>query len=242
MKYLICNWKNYVTLPDGSDLLKIANAFQKSRDDIRVVVLPDDFHVGYFHHSWELDHSDVLFWVQSVSPENQFPHTGDVSFAQLHENIEYVLVGHAERRRFEKYNQKVLQEKIHDTDKFKKKLIYCVWESNKTLDLNVIKEELQTQLEPLVAYNSEVLLCYEPIWAIGGAQTPWADLLSDMMTWTYEHATEILGHDNITMLYGWGVWPDSIDEFLTLAWCHGVILGSSCTKKDTFIELLENIA
>lgn len=166
MKYIICNWKNYLSLPDGSKLLEIAHAFQKSREDLRIIILPDDFHIGYFVATGEIK-TDIAMGVQSVSPENQFPHTGDVAFEQIPANIEYVLVGHAERRRFEAYETPVLQEKIRNIEKYNKKLIYCIGEQTKTLDFAAIKDELQSQLEALSECNQEVLICYEPTWAIG---------------------------------------------------------------------------
>jgi triosephosphate isomerase (TIM) len=188
--------------------------------------------------------SELTWGAQDCSAHEQGAYTGEVSAAMLHEyGCRYVIVGHSERRALHNESDQ------HVADKAKAALahaltpIVCVGETlvqreaGQTED--VVKRQLAAVIQTLAHCAGEIVVAYEPVWAIGTgltaspeqAQAVHAVLRAQLRAATGARA------DDMKILYGGSVKPDNAASLFRQADIDGGLIGGASLKASDFVAI-----
>ena len=172
-------------------------------------------------------------------------YTGEISGIMLKDvGVQYVIVGHSERREYFMENDEALLAKLNNAIDVGLIPIFCVGESkdlrlqNKYLDF--VKNQLMI-LKKLNDKPNELIIAYEPIWAIGTGLISTINQIQEMsrLIHTFMQENPVCG--KITVLYGGSVSPSSVKEILAIDEVNGVLVGGASLKITDFIDICEFI-
>ena len=174
-KFLIAgNWKMNVTATDTVDLIEEIKLSVGSQSTVQVCVCPS--FTSLAKASELVEQSEVLLGAQNMNSEPSGAYTGEVSAEMLRDlYVNFVILGHSERRQFYGETNQSINKKILATIENNLKPIYCIGESleeenGKTLE--VVRKQVREGLENFPSQAIEnLVLAYEPIWAIGTGKT-----------------------------------------------------------------------
>ena len=179
--------------------------------------------------------------------EDKGAFTGEVSIPMLKElGVEYTIIGHSERREYfnetdESVNKKII--KLLDNDMIP---ILCVGENLKERDSNVQDEKVRNQVK--LALNGlskekakKLVIAYEPIWAIGTGKTAtflqaeeMCEVIRNELISVFDEETA----DEIRILYGGSVTPDTITELMDNPETDGALVGGASLDFNKFIDII----
>ncbi len=174
-------------------------------------------------------------------------YTGEVS-APLLENIgvEYVIIGHSERRAYYNETDSSINKKLHQAYRYGLKPILCVGESlevreaNKTNDF--VKNQVELDLKGLGTEQvKELVLAYEPIWAIGTGKTATSEMANDTIKEIRNVIKGLYGEDTaeaVRIQYGGSVKPANIQELLATSDIDGALVGGASLDPESFLALV----
>lgn len=236
-KLVIGNQKMYMNKEDViafRDMLKETDLTNKE-----VIVCPTYPFLEYYD-------GIVPVGAQNVSTNDNGAYTGEVSSHQLKSlNIPYCIVGHSERREYNKETDEEINLKV-------KKLldnniipILCIGEKleerQNNLTETVIKNELTGDLKDLSPELVEkIIIAYEPIWAIGTGLTPTLEEIDESMKFIKEYVTSTYNVSKTTILYGGSVSDKNIDELNTVETIDGYLIGGASSKPAAFQYIINS--
>jgi triosephosphate isomerase len=190
-----------------------------------------------------LKNSSIEVGAQDCHPEKRGAFTGDVSISQLVDvGCKYVLVGHSERRHHHQESSALIQKKLAAAIKAGLRPILCIGESKEEREagqaLYVIAKQLSTDLPPDFSPH-ELLIAYEPLWAIGTGLIPTLDEVEEVMgLMKHELSSHLSGGAIIPTLYGGSVNTSNASELLNLAYVDGLLVGGVSLKLDEFWQII----
>lgn len=173
---------------------------------------------------------------QNCSPFGFGAYTGEVTPDQLKDiNIEWVIIGHSERRtHFGETNQQ-LAKKVELALKAGLKVIYCFGETlaqrenNETI--KVVEEQLEA-VKPLITNWKNVVLAYEPVWAIGTGKNATSEQVAEIHHWIREYLEKIDESTSATrIIYGGSVNEKNCDELIQIKDVDGFLVGGASLKE-----------
>ena len=182
------------------------------------------------------DNRNYYLGAQNVSGNLSGAFTGEISAEQLKaENVKYCIVGHSERRNYQKESLNDISSKIKNLQKQNIIPILCVGETkeekNENITLEVIKKEILSAIEKQID-NQKIIIAYEPIWAIGTGVTPTNDEIKKVIM----EIKKILPQNKV--LYGGSCNEDNIKELNKIKEIDGYLLGGISLKINKLQELL----
>ncbi|MFA7439414.1 MAG: triose-phosphate isomerase [Sphingomonadaceae bacterium] len=163
-------------------------------------------------------------------------HTGDVSAEMLADlGASHVIVGHSERRADHGETDAIVQAKAVAALRAGLVAIVCVGETLAQRDagqtLDIVARQLKGSL-PVNASPENVVVAYEPVWAIGTGRTPTVEQVAEV------HASIAAAVGNGTViLYGGSVKPDNAAELLSVPNVHGALVGGASLKAKDFLAI-----
>ncbi|MBU1020653.1 MAG: triose-phosphate isomerase [Firmicutes bacterium] len=173
--------------------------------------------------------------------------TGEVS-APLLENIgvEYVIIGHSERRAYFNETDEAINKKLHQAFRYGLKPILCVGESLETRQSNqtdvFVKNQVVQDLFGLGTEQvKELVIAYEPIWAIGTGLTATSTQANDTIKAIRNVVKDLYDNETAEVLriqYGGSVKPGNIKELLGMSDIDGALIGGASLDADAFIEMV----
>lgn len=244
-KTLICgNWKMNTTIKEGLALVTEIDKKISTGQDLDIVVCPPFTHL--YPCAKYLKKSDIGLGAQNVSTEDAGAYTGEISAVVLEElNIKYCLIGHSERRLYDNETDKKVALKAKKLLEKGITPIICCGESlekresgqEKTFVKNQIKLAFK-DLDPLK--SEEIVVAYEPIWAIGTGKTATKEQACDMCAFIRESLNELgFKGANIRILYGGSVSATNAEELLESPEIDGALIGGACLKYEAFSRIIE---
>ncbi|MCU0287029.1 MAG: triose-phosphate isomerase [Acidobacteria bacterium] len=181
---------------------------------------------------------------QNFHYEEQGAYTGEISPLMLENIVDYVLIGHSERRQLFYESDESVNRKIKTALHHNFKPILCIGEtlsereSGKTFSR--IEEQLTKGLTGLNAAEvSKVVIAYEPIWAIGTGRNATPDQAQEAHAFIREILKEKNGQlENMRILYGGSVKPENSFDILSKNDINGVLVGGASLKIETFSDII----
>lgn len=168
-------------------------------------------------------------------------HTGDVSAAMLHDaGARYVILGHSERRADHGESDETVRKKCEAAWAEDLTAIVCVGETLSEREaantIDIIKGQLAGSL-PEQATGHNLVVAYEPVWAIGTGKVPSTDQIGEV----HDQIRTALGKrfgpgvgKSVRLLYGGSVKPDNADEIFAVENVDGALVGGASLKADDF--------
>jgi triosephosphate isomerase len=162
--------------------------------------------------------------------------TGEIGTTQLDEfGIKTILIGHSERRHILGESQKEITLKYNFYKELGYKIIYCIGEplEVKNEGLEKTLEYIYEQFDGIDTNYENLILAYEPVWAIGTGVTATNDDIKNIHNAIKEKISKPL-------LYGGSVKVENVREICQIPNVDGALIGTASWKKEDFIQILEN--
>jgi len=178
---------------------------------------------------------DFTVGVQNAYPTVNGAYTGEVGVEQLDEfDIKTILIGHSERREHLKESQEIVVEKFSFFQDSDFEIIYCIGEPLEIREkgFEAVMQYLLAQFEGIdISYNN-LIIAYEPIWAIGTGRAATVEEIS----MTHRALKKVIG--DTPLLYGGSAKPDNIKEITSITGVDGVLVGSASLSADSFSQMV----
>ena len=178
--------------------------------------------------------SNIIIGAQNAYPVKNGSYTGEIGLDQLDEfGIKTILIGHSERREILKESQELIAQKF---DFFKEqgfKIIYCIGETKETRDMGKTMEYLWSEFDGIDLEYKELIVAYEPIWAIGTGVSAKKEDIDEVLS-------ALRAKVKNPLLYGGSVKDTNIKEILSIKECDGVLIGSASWKVENFCKIIKN--
>lgn len=238
-KLVVGNWKMHGSHKANAELLEGLLAAGPSNAD-RVVCVPFPF---LSETAVALAASDIRWGAQDCSAHEQGAYTGEVSAAMLHEfGCRYVIVGHSERRAYHGESDQLVADKAKAALARGVTPIVCVGETLAQRDAGeteaVVKRQLSAVIHTLAHCVGEMVVAYEPVWAIGTGKTAspeQAQAVHALLRAQLQAATPQAGAMKI--LYGGSVKPDNAAILFAQPDIDGGLIGGASLKAADFTAI-----
>ncbi|NER81027.1 MAG: triose-phosphate isomerase [Leptolyngbya sp. SIO1D8] len=226
------NWKMYKTQADALEFLQgFMGQLSDTPDDREIVLCVPFTALGAL--SKNLHGGRVKLGAQNVHWADEGAFTGEISGDMLNEmGVRYVIIGHSERRQYfsetdETVNQRLLAAQRHGLTP-----ILCVGETKTQRDAgetgDIISKQLSRDLVEVDQAN--LVIAYEPIWAIGTGDTCESDDANSVIGEIRKQLT----HQSVSIQYGGSVKPGNIDEIMAQPEIDGVLVGGASLDPQSF--------
>jgi triosephosphate isomerase len=188
-------------------------------------------------------YSFIKVGAQTVSEHNFGAYTGETAAASLKDmGFSFTLVGHSERRALFNESNEMLNAKIKKALENNLKVVYCVGETLEQREAkqayNVIQSQLHEGLQGINLNPDNIVIAYEPVWAIGTGKTATPKIAGEIHTFIRGLLKEQGGRAaDISLLYGGSVKPSNIDELLKVKDIDGALVGGASLKPADFAAL-----
>ncbi|MCF0043540.1 triose-phosphate isomerase [Dyadobacter fanqingshengii] len=248
-KIVAGNWKMNKVLDEAvaltSELVNMAN--DEVQSDVKVILCPPSIYLTTIKKYLESAPNFALA-AQNCSDKVSGAYTGEISAQMLQSiGVEYVLVGHSERRQYFNESNAVLAEKVNTALANGVSPIFCCGES---LDQRQNEDYIgfvKNQITESLFHLSEeqllsVIIAYEPIWAIGTGLTASAEQAQEMHASLRQHIASKYGADiaeEISILYGGSVTAASAAELFSSPDIDGGLVGGASLKSREFTNIIK---
>jgi triosephosphate isomerase len=192
--------------------------------------------------------SNIKIGAENVHFEAKGAYTGEVSAEMVKSTgAEYVILGHSERREYYNETPEILKEKVDLALANGLKVIFCIGESLEQREANeqeaVCKAELAGSVFHLTAEQWEnVVIAYEPIWAIGTGKTATAEQAEEIHAYIRSCVAEVYGAevaDNTSILYGGSCKASNAPELFAKPNIDGGLIGGASLKAADFKGIID---
>ncbi|MCR5113942.1 MAG: triose-phosphate isomerase [Acholeplasmatales bacterium] len=183
---------------------------------------------------------------QNMNENDKGAYTGEISPLMLKDTgVKYVIVGHSERRAYYNENDAVVNAKIKKALEFDLKPIVCVGENLEERETgkmqDVLKSEINKAFDGVVFEDpANVIVAYEPIWAIGTGKTATTEQAEEACKYIRELLAGIYGvktADKIRILYGGSMNTKNVNDLVAQPDVDGGLVGGASLDADNFIAL-----
>lgn len=228
--------------------------FQKMEDlladvqDREIVVCPPFIALRGLSVVKEQDQPNIALGAQNMHWEDEGAFTGEVSPKMLKDlDVEYVILGHSERRHIFKETDEMINSKVHAAIKHGLTPILCVGELLEDREKGNTGEVIDTQMAGGLAGVSEndvkkSVIAYEPVWAIGTGRTATPEIAQETVKSIRDLLEEIYSRnvaDDIRILYGGSVKPDNIDTLMAEPDIDGALVGGASLDPQSFARIVK---
>ncbi|RYU57532.1 triose-phosphate isomerase [Methylolobus aquaticus] len=244
-KIVAGNWKMNKTLQEGVALAQTVEQMASALSGVaQVVVAPPFLHLTEVKKVLKT----VSIAAQNCAAESSGAYTGEVSAAMLKSaGIEYVILGHSERRAYYGETDAILAKKVDLALANRLTPIFCcgevLSEREQNLHLGVVKTQLADALFHLSAEQfSRIVIAYEPVWAIGTGVTATSDQAQEMHHYIRGVLAEKYGAavaNEISILYGGSCKPSNAGELFANPDVDGGLIGGASLEAGDFIGIVK---
>lgn len=245
---IAANWKMNKTKMESLEFVGKFAQLLPQIENTEIVIAPPFTSLDALRKA--LKDTDIKLAAQNVYYKESGAYTGEISTSMLKElDCEYVMVGHSERRQmFGETNQSV-NKKIEQVVEKSMLPILCVGEDLEQRKAeeteSVIKEELSGGLEGLDAQHiSQMIIAYEPIWAIGTGETAspldadsGAGFIREVITKLYDKESA----KALRVLYGGSVKPRNVVDLMTPPNVDGALVGGASLDPQRFAQIITKV-
>ncbi len=220
-KYIIANWKSNLNTEEIKNWIRVfGSKYKTGQTDkfsiLKIIICPPFIYIPLVKDLIIANKLPIKLGAQNLSPYNNGAYTGEISAKMLAEFVDYVIIGHSERRMNFHEKEEILKEKVSRAIEVGIRPIYCIPDKE-----SIIPDGVK-------------IIAYEPIWAIGTGQSD-----------TPENAVKIAdtlkkNNKDCEFIYGGSVKTDNVNSFLEKTSIDGVLLGKASLDPVVFWEIVTN--
>jgi triosephosphate isomerase len=248
-KIIAANWKMHKTFHEGLALLVELNILLSTKPSKHtVVVAPPYIHLQSAAHT--VADTGIKIAAQNCHQAPQGAYTGEISAEMLQSvGAEYVILGHSERRQYFGETDELVAQKIKAATDFGLKVIYCCGESLPEREagthFSLVKEQITIALEGFQpSILKDVVIAYEPVWAIGTGLTASPEQAQEMHAFIRETLQGIFGAEianNTPILYGGSMKPANAAGLLSQPDVDGGLIGGASLIAQDFFDIIHSL-
>ena len=241
------NWKMYKTAHEAIELVTLFKRDLCDITEVDIVICPPFPALSDVYDV--LNESNIALGAQNFYWEDAGAFTGEVSAPMLKDiGVQYVIIGHSERRQFFAGTNETVNKKINAALKHGLIPIVCVGENLNERENNqtfiVVEKQCEESLAGLSSEQmKKIIIAYEPVWAIGTGKTATPgqaqevhkfirDLLAKM------HNPQIAGA--VRIQYGGSVKPENTVDLISQEDIDGALVGGASLKQDSFVQIIKS--
>jgi len=179
----------------------------------------------------------VKVGAQNIHWELEGAYTGEISGDMLRElGVRYVIVGHSERRQYFADTDETVNLRLQRAQRCGLTPILCVGETKQQRDAGETQSVITTQIEKgMVDVDQDnLVIAYEPIWAIGTGDTCEAEEANRVIG----NIRKLLKNPDVTIQYGGSVKPSNVDELMAQPEIDGALVGGASLEADSFARIV----
>ena len=241
------NWKMNKTVAEALDLVRSLKLELANIKEADIVVCPP--FTALSEVSKAILDSNIRLGAQDISPNKVGAFTGEIAAVMLKEfSIRYVIVGHSERRQYQKESDELVAKKVAACHAASLKPIVCIGETLTQREAGETRKVLETQVRGSLAglnkeQMTETILAYEPVWAIGTGKTATSGQAQE----AHEFIRRLLGgiYDDtvarkVRIQYGGSVKPANARELMGQPDVDGALVGGASLEARSFADIIKN--
>ena len=243
MKYIFGNWKMYLDYKQSVELANSLVLENLKNENVEIAVFPTALAMKEVTDI--LQNTNFKTGAQDAGHPSRGAYTGLISAEMFKEvGCTYALAGHSERRHIFGETNKDVRAKIESYLDAGLKPVICIGETEQDKDNDKAIYRLSKQIlrafEGLNFEEGQILVAYEPVWAIGTGN---ACLPADAVDRIFFIKSEIAKYSQnyVPVLYGGSVNNDNMLSYLTLETIDGILIGSASTKLPEFTNIIKSV-
>jgi triosephosphate isomerase len=247
-KIIVANWKmNPQSLAEAKKLFNVVKNWIKRHSSIlqkvRIIICPPFVYLSNFTPLIsDLQHrtSIISLGAQNLFWEEKGAFTGEISSKMLKNlGVEYVIVGHSERRKILREDDEMINKKLKSALKEKLKPILCIGETEKEKKegktFEILKSQLSKALHSLnFQLSNKLILAYEPVWAIGTGNPCHPEEAKKVLYFLKKIV-------RLPILYGGSVNSKVAKDYIEVGF-DGLLVGGASLNDKEFIEIIKSVA
>jgi triosephosphate isomerase len=243
--FIAGNWKMYKTVQEAVLFVKELRTLVKDAAGVEIVVAPPFTAVHAVAEAAR--NTNIGVSAQDLYWERDGAFTGEISPSMIREaGAEYVIVGHSERRRLFGETDAIVNRKAHAAMAAELTPIVCVGETLEERERNdtlaVLDRQIKDGLDRITAAQlSELVVAYEPVWAIGTGRTATAAQAGEAHAHIRKRLRQWFGADAADachVIYGGSVKPDNIAELVAEEDVDGALVGGASLDVRSFAAIV----
>lgn len=242
MKYLIANWKMHTTVDEGVSLLRTIQDGLRGRSGRGAAPLPivcPPF-VSLVPMRSVLDETLVRLGAQNCHWEREGPHTGEISPAMLEGLVDFVLIGHSERRAAGETDEQIARKVAAAAGAGLVPVLFVGEDARGDDGWVQTERRLVEGLSRLDLGRHRVLVVYEPAWAIGADEPAEPDYVAGMVAQVKDRLHG-LGAAEPEVVYGGTVADDNVEQFARIDGLAGVGATRASLDAGEFLAMVDRI-
>jgi triosephosphate isomerase len=239
MKKLIAgNWKMNTSKAEAEALAKaLANGMGQGLDKAEMLVCPPFVWSALVAEA--VKGSAVALGAQDCHTAEKGAFTGNISAGMLKDiGAKYVIVGHSERRQYHNETNALVKQKAEAALAHGLIPIICVGETESERNAGKQDAVVAQQLTESLPASANIVIAYEPVWAIGTGKTATIDDVAAMHAFMRPHVTkQIDGGATVRLLYGGSVKASNAKDMIHLPDVDGFLIGGASLQADEFLAI-----
>ena len=243
-KVIAGNWKMNMLPNEAISMITELAPLVKNAELEVVLCVP---YIDLFYSLLTAQGTNIKIGAQNMHYEEKGAYTGEISAKMLKSiGVEYVIIGHSERRQYFKETDETVNKKIKAAFENGLKPIVCVGETLEEREagkaFEIIEEQAQKALEGLTAEQvADTIIAYEPIWAIGTGKTATSEDANEACKKIREKIAKIYGQnvaERVIIQYGGSMKPENAKELLEMSDIDGGLIGGASLKAESFAKIV----
>ena len=240
------NWKMNTTLEEAASLAVDIAAGASGAGEAQLILCPPFISLAAVRRS--VSGSSVRVGAQNMHHEAAGAYTGEVSATMLRSLCHYVILGHSERRQLFGETDETVNRKVHAALAAGLRPIICVGETLEQREDGQAADVVEGQVLAGVADVhdiNDVVVAYEPVWAIGTGRAATPEIAEEIMGGAIRDALrDLFGDDadSVPLLYGGSVNPSNAASFAAMPNINGALVGGASLQADQFLQVASAVA
>ena len=243
-KVIAGNWKMNMLPNEAIEFIDKLTPLVKDTENEVILCVP---YTDLFYALLTVQGTNIKIGAQNMHFEEKGAYTGEISAKMLKSiNVEYVIIGHSERRQYFNETDETVNKKIKAAFENGLKPIVCVGETLEQRDegttIDIITNQTKLALEGLTDEQvANTIIAYEPIWAIGTGKTATSEDAQKAIKSIRDKICQIYGQnvsDRVIIQYGGSVKSSNAKELFEMSDIDGGLVGGASLKPDEFSKIV----
>jgi triosephosphate isomerase (TIM) len=240
------NWKMHKTLSEAKSFAEEVKGLVPSSDQVETVICSPALFLQSLVETTK--GTDVKIGAQNMHFEESGAFTGEISPIALEDlGVQYVIIGHSERREMFNETDETVNKKVHAAFKYHLTPIVCCGETLTQRENGETNEFVGTQIKNALAgltdeQVKQTVIAYEPIWAIGTGKSSTSEDANEVCAHIRNVVAEQFSQDianAVRIQYGGSVKPGNIKEYMAQPDIDGALVGGASLEPQSFVQLVE---